>query len=426
VRITQLWFHIVMTRLLTTLSLMLTVLIGSTGVSYALPPCPGERHLTNSPWSNCFGTYTFANGDKYVGEWKDDKKYGQGTVTFAKSGNKHVGAYRDNKRNGQGTFTWANGSKYVGEFKNGKKNGQGTYTFAKSGNKYVGEFKDGKKNGQGTFTFASGNVKEGIFENDKFLYARKTPTARPKVIAKRQPKRTVSKPAKGHKIYPTGSGTGFAITKSGYVITNNHVIDGCARVRIHHRGKSVIATIVSRDIVNDLALLKGNFKPEKIFRLSNKSPELTQDIYVAGYPFGRKVSASVKVTKGIVSSLTGLRNNFSNIQIDAAINPGNSGGPIIDAESGNVIGVTVAVLKKGKKSRITPQNTNFGIKTSVVKNLLQGNSINVSAPNTRNISRSERNKIIQGGTYYLSCWMTMAQIQRMKQKKAMFSDLQLD
>ena len=124
--------------------------------------------------------------------------------------------------------------------------------------------------------------------------------------------------------------------------------------------------------------------------------------------------------------MTGLKNNFSNIQIDAAINPGNSGGPIIDAESGNVIGVTVAVLKKGKKSRITPQNTNFGIKTSVVKNLLQGNSINVPAPNTRNISRSERNKIIQGGTYYLSCWMTMAQIQRMKQKKAMFLDLQLD
>ena len=65
---------------------------------------------------------------------------------------------------------------------------------------------------------------------------------------------------------------------------------------------------------------------------------------MAGYPFGRKISGSVKVTKGIVSSLTGAGNNFSNIQIDAAINPGNSGGPIIDAESGNVIGVTVATV----------------------------------------------------------------------------------
>jgi len=334
---------------------MLAVLIGGTGVSFALPPCPAERNSMYSPWSNCFGTYTFP-----------------------------------------------------------------------SGNKYTGEFKNDKRNGQGTFTFANGTVKEGIWENGKFQYTRKTLKQEPKVITKRQLKRTMSQPTKGTKIYPKSSGTGFAITKSGYVITNNHVINGCARVRIHHKGKSVIATIVSRDIVNDLALLKGNFKPEKIFRLSNKSPELTQDVYVAGYPFGRKVSVSVKVTKGIVSSLTGLRNNFSNIQIDAAINPGNSGGPIIDAESGNVIGVTVAVLKKGKKSRITPQNTNFGIKTNVVKNLLQGNSISVPEPNTSNISRSERNKIIQGGTYYLSCWMTMAQIQRMKQKKTMFPDLQLD
>jgi len=392
-----------MKKLFTTLSLMLAVLIGGTGVSFALPPCPAERNSLYSPWSNCFGTYTFPSGNKYVGEYKNDKRNGQGTFTFPKSGNK-----------------------YVGEFKNGRFHGQGTFTFSKSGNKYIGEFKNDKRNGQGAFTFANGTVKEGIWENGKFQHPRKTLKQEPKVITKRQLKRTTSKPTKGTKIYPTGSGTGFAITKSGYVITNNHVINGCARVRIHHKGKSVIATIVSKDIVNDLALLKGNFKPEKIFRLSNQSPELTQDVYVAGYPFGRKVSASVKVTKGIVSSLTGLGNNFSNIQIDAAINPGNSGGPIIDAESGNVIGVTVAVLKKGKKSRLTPQNTNFGIKTSVVKNLLQGNSISVPSPNTRNISRSERNNIIQGSTYYLSCWMTMVQIQRMKQKKAMFPDLQLD
>jgi hypothetical protein len=115
--------------------------------------------------------------------------------------------------------------------------------------------------------------------------------------------------------------------------------------------------------------------------------------------------------------LTGLKNNFSNIQIDAAINPGNSGGPIIDAESGNVIGVTVAVLKKGKKSKSTPQNTSFGIKTSIIKKNLHGNNISVPSPKTKTISRSERNEIIQGGTYYLSCWMIKAQIKRIKEKK---------
>jgi len=227
-----------MKNLFITLSLMGTLLIGSTKGSYALPPCPTEIKQPSSPSSSCFGTYTFPSGNKYVGE-----------------------------------------------FENGKRNGQGTFTFA-SGDKYVGEFKNDKRNGQGTFTFASGTVKEGIWDNNEFRYARKTP--------KPEPRKTASSPVNGNKIYPTGSGTGFAITKSGYVITNNHVINGCARVRIHHRGKSLIATIVSQDIVNDLALLQGNFKPERIFRFSNKGPELTQDIYVAGYPFGKKISTSVK------------------------------------------------------------------------------------------------------------------------------------
>jgi hypothetical protein len=431
-----------MKKLLITFNLILAVFIGSTKSVYALQSCPPV-----GPKLNCFGIQTYASGNKYVGEWQNNKKHGLGTFTFrsglkyvgefksgnvngqgtatSPNGNKYVGQWKNFKKHGQGTFTYASGSKYIGEWNNNKKHGKGTFTYA-NGDTYVGDYKNGNRNGQGTYTLFDGTVKEGIWSNGNFLGAGNAPITKPKVIGKRQPKRTTSKPTKGNKMYPTGSGTGFAITNSGHVITNNHVINGCARVRIHHKGKSAIATIVSRDKVNDLALLKSKFKPEKIYRLSDKSPELTQDIYVAGYPFGRKISGSVKVTRGIVSSLTGAGNNFSNIQIDAAINPGNSGGPIIDAESGNVIGVTVAVLKKGKRSRITPQNTNFGIKTSVVKNLLQGNSVNVPAPETSNISRSERNKIIQGGTYYLSCWRTMAQIKEMKRKKVMFQNLKVN
>ena len=56
------------------------------------------------------GTSTYANGDKYVGQWKDSKPNGQGTVTFA-NGDKYVGQYKDGKYNGEGTFTKANGDK---------------------------------------------------------------------------------------------------------------------------------------------------------------------------------------------------------------------------------------------------------------------------------------------------------------------------
>ena len=103
-----------MRRTLTTLCLTIAVLLGSVGVSFALPPCPEDP---NQLFHNCFGTYTTADGDKYVGEWRGDKQHGQGTYTFA------------------------------------------------DGDKYVGEFRDGLPNGQGTHTSADGRVKEGIWEN---------------------------------------------------------------------------------------------------------------------------------------------------------------------------------------------------------------------------------------------------------------------
>ena len=70
--------------------------------------------------------------------------------------------------NGYGTYTFANGDKYVGEYKDGKANGQGTYSHA-NGDKYVGEFKDGKKHGQGTFTAVDGRIKKGIWEKGKLV-----------------------------------------------------------------------------------------------------------------------------------------------------------------------------------------------------------------------------------------------------------------
>ena len=111
------------------------------------------------------GTFAWKDGRKLVGEWKDGLPNGQGTYTFP-NGDEYVGEYKDGKRNGQGTFTWTDLRKYVGEWKDGKKNGQGTFTFP-SGNKYVGEFKDDKFNGQGTFTWKDGRKYVGEWKDDK-------------------------------------------------------------------------------------------------------------------------------------------------------------------------------------------------------------------------------------------------------------------
>ena len=121
------------------------------------------------------GVYTYANGDKYVGEHKDGKRHGQGTLTWA-DGTKYVGEWKDEDKwqgtqydkDGNVTATYSEGvaefvGEYVGELKDGKKHGQGALTYV-SGRRYVGEWKDGKpwegtgyeKDGNVAFTYSEG------------------------------------------------------------------------------------------------------------------------------------------------------------------------------------------------------------------------------------------------------------------------------
>jgi len=132
------------------------------------------------------------------------------------------------------------------------------------------------------------------------------------------------------KTYAVASGTGFFINRSGNVVSNNHVIDSCSSVKLHYKGDAKPVKVLATDRTNDLSLMKSDFVPDDVFAIAKKDAGLLEDIYVAGYPFGKVVSSSVKVTKGVVSALTGIGNNYSNIQIDAALQPGNSGGPIIN------------------------------------------------------------------------------------------------
>jgi len=474
-----------MKNIILKICLVIAALFGGIAAASDLPDC-GENAVYSK--TNCFGTYTWSDGTKYVGEWKDGEMKGQGTLTFSQesewpgdnyvgefkdnkyngqgtynyaNGNKYVGEYKDFEKHGQGTFTWLNGEKYIGEWKDGKphgqgtktwpeghiyvgewkdnkRNGQGTLTWA-DGDNYVGEFKDNKYNGQGTYTHANGNkyvdgistthipltIEEGIWKDGEFQYAKAPTKPIPAVKKPTKPAPVVKTPTQDDQAIPASSGSGFAVSSAGYVMTNSHVIDGCQDVFIHTPEKDVRMMVISNDPKNDLALLKGNFKPLAVFSLSSKRPEILQDIYVAGYPFGYKVSSSVKVTKGIISSLTGIGNDFSNMQIDAALQSGNSGGPILD-DMGNVVGVAVAKLDAMQMLKDTgsiPENTNFGIKANVVKSVLDSSSVDVPSANESVISKSQLGKMITDGTYYISCWMTMAQIEKVRSKKVLFSEL---
>ena len=75
--------------------------------SYSLPNCEGDDP---TKYNNCKGTFTFPDGEKYVGEVKDGKKHGRGTYTYA-NGDKYVGEFKDGNWNGKGTYIFENGDR---------------------------------------------------------------------------------------------------------------------------------------------------------------------------------------------------------------------------------------------------------------------------------------------------------------------------
>jgi hypothetical protein len=103
------------------------------------------------------------DGGRYIGEWKDGQRIGQGTQTYP-NGDKYVGKWNDDLFNGQGTYTFDDGQKYTGEYKDGVIDGQGAYFFV-DGSTYIGEFKDGLMHGQGTHTWSSGAKYVGEYKD---------------------------------------------------------------------------------------------------------------------------------------------------------------------------------------------------------------------------------------------------------------------
>ena len=139
-------------------------------VLLTISACSGQ--CIEGDCKNGQGTYTYDTG-KYVGEWKDGKRHGQGTATLA-TGDKYVGEWKDGEQHGQGTATLATGEKYVGEFKDSKGHGQGTWTHSSSrfcvnrcGVKVVGEWKDGLPNGHVTITTTKGYKFVGEIKDGK-------------------------------------------------------------------------------------------------------------------------------------------------------------------------------------------------------------------------------------------------------------------
>jgi serine protease Do len=148
-----------------------------------------------------------------------------------------------------------------------------------------------------------------------------------------------------------GSGSGFIIDANGYVVTNNHVVDGATRIRVVLNDKREFdARVVGRDPNTDIAVLKIDGRGLPTVRLGDSDQLDTGDWVLAlGYPLqlGQTTTAGIVSAKGrsigIMQGSNGANAPLEHyIQTDAAINPGNSGGPLIDLQ-GRVVGVNSAI-----------------------------------------------------------------------------------
>jgi serine protease Do len=165
-----------------------------------------------------------------------------------------------------------------------------------------------------------------------------------------------------------GIGSGIIISPDGYIVTNNHVVDGATQVRVKLNDRREFnAKVVGRDKLTDLAVVKidATNLPTVAWGDSTKL-EPGQTVLAFGSPFGY---FQFSVTRGIVSALN-RPNPYADdprkpggfIQTDAAINPGNSGGPLVDAR-GELVGINTFIISSSGSF----QGAGFAIPSQVVK-----------------------------------------------------------
>jgi len=214
-------------------------------------------------------------------------------------------------------------------------------------------------------------VKNGVASAGEFAVAPKPVAA----AAPAQPNAASPKAAKS--INKTG--TGFVVSGSGHVVTNQHVIDGCAGDILGNlTGEAQVKLrLVSSDETNDLALLQAPSPFKEVATIRDKAIHSGDSVVAIGYPFHGLLSSDFTVTTGIVSSLSGIMNDTRFLQISAAVQPGNSGGPLLDT-SGTIAGMVAAKLNALKVARATgniPENINFAIKTGALRDFLDNSVV---------------------------------------------------
>ena len=154
-------------------------------------------------------------------------------------------------------------------------------------------------------------------------------------------------PYQGRRPSVVRQGSGFIISKDGYILTNNHLIQNATKVTVKLLdNKEYIAKVVGADPQTDIAVLKIKASNLPIVELGNSDDlEVGEWVVALGNPFGLSHSLSAGILSAKGRSSVGISDYENFLQTDAAINPGNSGGPLLDLE-GKVIGINTAIFSR--------------------------------------------------------------------------------
>ena len=399
------------------------------------------------------GVYLWENGDKFEGEFVNGQPEGKGSYNFIE-GDKYVGQFKDGFFHGEGILYYAEGDSWEGEWYEGemlckempcsfseddvrrfldfkdnidpcegiyryqnsdpKIESQYQFLIIKENYKYLGYIMSANcigcqwwKIGDVKFEMTEGSIdgffdvrwkfpkKQKVRDNQIIFYSELngaliTNKANLSLI-KLYPKFDNNFSRKRLKTGEwSGNGSGIIISKSGYIITNHHVIDNADEIEVEfildNEVQKFNAEIVQVDKTNDLAVIKivdMNFDgvDNLPYNFKTRSSDVGTKVYAYGYPMALSIMGKeIKVTDGIISSKTGFDGNITTYQITAPIQGGNSGGPLFD-DKGNLIGINSSGISKD-----IADNVGYSIKSNYILNLIDILPKSIDLPSSQKLA----------------------------------------
>ena len=333
-----------------------------------LPACPatGVKH-------DCFGTHTYPTGWRYVGEFRHDRRHG-------------LGIHYDSSQTAIFAGRWSSDAHIE--------------TLALDTTRFP--FNPSSQ------VAAAPAADPGKAERERLAAeaeAERRKRQQLEAQLEAEKKRRIEAESRG-KGQPTSSGTGFSVAP-GLLVTNQHVVAQCQRLEIVSPDGRRAARVIDADELVDLALVRvtglgGAVAPVR--RVG--TVRLGEPAFAFGFPLTGLLSEGGNFTDGVVSSLRGMRDSASQIQISTPVQPGNSGGALADA-SGSVIGVVVGKLNASAVARATgdiPQNVNFAVSLQALSDFLRKNNVSVrSVERGAALDTAQLAEVMRSFTHRVEC-----------------------